>query len=200
MTLVAIIPVTLERSGRGEFVDALDVNWAKFFCQIGIKAVVLPNLVDGYGQLLERIKPDGVLLSGGGDIAALSGSLTERDVCERIILDWAISNKRPVFGICRGFQVILARFGAEFRQSKVHVRTRHEIVGLENRQVNSYHHYVAVTAPKEVMVWARAKDASIEAASFLDGQIKGVMWHPERSDPFDPEDLQIMKSHFGARI
>jgi len=64
---------------------------------------------------------DGILFTGGGDIACerfsglphprVNGVDESRDDLEFAFLDWAVSEGKPFLGICRGFQVVNAALG-----------------------------------------------------------------------------------------
>jgi putative glutamine amidotransferase len=86
----------------------------------GVPVLIPSNLTDGgrkafYGHL------DGVLFTGGGDIALnrFSGVQhprvgnvdAERDSFELNLLETLINDKKPFLGICRGFQVIIVGLG-----------------------------------------------------------------------------------------
>lgn len=69
---------------------------------------------------------DGVLLTGGGDIdpefyrqtphPATADIQRERDTVELTLAKWAIADKKPLLGICRGFQVITVAAGGSLYQ------------------------------------------------------------------------------------
>ena len=69
---------------------------------------------------------DGILLTGGGDIdpdfyhqsphPAVAGIQRERDTVELTLARWAIADKKPLLGICRGFQVITVAAGGALYQ------------------------------------------------------------------------------------
>lgn len=69
---------------------------------------------------------DGLLLPGGGDVAPerygepvdpLCGTPDPAlDELQLTVLDWFVKNEKPVFGICRGIQVINVYFGGTLIQ------------------------------------------------------------------------------------
>jgi len=85
--------------------------------------VLLPP-VPGVEDALARL--DGLVLSGGGDIAPgrygaepsaqLTSVREERDAAEFALLDAAMSLRLPVLGICRGMQVINVARGGSLHQ------------------------------------------------------------------------------------
>jgi len=82
---------------------------------------LLPSLLSAgdWASLYERL--DGILFSGGGDIAAdrfggeqhprIGGVDAERDALELALLKAATVGKKPFFGICRGCQLVNVGFG-----------------------------------------------------------------------------------------
>jgi len=89
--------------------------------QAGGVPVLIPSMIaeDGWDALYSRL--DGILFSGGGDIALehFSGDPhpriddvePERDSVELKMLNAAASDGKPMLGICRGCQVMNVAFG-----------------------------------------------------------------------------------------
>jgi len=89
--------------------------------QAGGVPVLIPSMIaeDGWDALYSRL--DGILFSGGGDIALehFSGDPhpriddvePERDSVELKLLNAAASDGKPMLGICRGCQVMNVAFG-----------------------------------------------------------------------------------------
>jgi len=94
--------------------------------QSGGAPVIIPPHIpkDHLRSIFERI--DGLLISGGGDIApafygeADSGLLwhidEQRDQAEISLASWALSEALPVLGICRGIQVLNVAAGGTLVQ------------------------------------------------------------------------------------
>ena len=164
MKLVAFCPREIEDIQRREHMNALDTRWCNVTNALGMLSVIVPNDSRFLRETLNRLDPDLVILSGGGDISEVSGKSTQRDFAEEILLTWAIDRNVPLIGICRGFQAMLAHVGTKFQASPGHVGTRHLLIGQGTREVNSYHHFAAFTAPSVVDVLAQTEDGAIEAA------------------------------------
>jgi len=175
---------------REERRDGLDQRLAQFLLAAGCLTAPVPNGYAGAAALadwLARIRPDLVVLTGGGDI----GRHPERDATERVLLEYAGS--RPLLGICRGMQVLAEAGGAALRPLAGHIRSRHRLAGEIGGTVNSYHGLGLAACPPDYAVLARSEEGEIEAIGHLHRPWEGWMWHPEREAEFDPRDLQRLR-------
>lgn len=179
----------------GERRDCADQMIPKFLRRCGVLPMPVPNVPQLVDEIISAIDPRGIFLSGGNDL----GSAPERDQTEKILLDWAIENARPVFGICRGMQFIANYFGTDLSTVENHVRTRHKISGVINRNaVNSFHNFGLIEVPECFDVLGRADDHSIESIRHKKFKIAAVGWHPEREAPFDADDIYMIKNFFSG--
>ncbi|CAI2488631.1 gamma-glutamyl-gamma-aminobutyrate hydrolase family protein [Serratia plymuthica] len=200
MKLIAITSREINGPRNDEKMDALDTRLIFFIKNINMMPVILPNEPALCNALLDRISPDGFILSGGGDISACTGTRTRRDQMEEGILLWASQHHRPVLGVCRGFQVMLAAAGLDLHRVTGHVGAGHSIEGTITGHVNSYHDYACVAENAHVSVLARAPDGIIEAATFRGQKRMGIMWHPEREPEFKERDVQIIRDFFSGEL
>ncbi len=158
---------------------------------------------------------DGILIPGGPDIDPSWYGQTRRDVCgtscmetDRFQLNLyhtARNQNKPVFGICRGCQLInVAEGGTLFQDyrlrkdsSIVHPDLEHfdsvshqvmldenglirDILGTKEIGVNSLHHQCIDALAPNAKVLATSKDGSIEAIQIQGGPwCLAVQWHPE---------------------
>jgi putative glutamine amidotransferase len=101
-------------------IAALAIKYISAISESGGIPVLIPSGLteDGCQSLLRRL--DGILLTGGGDIAAennheihpkLEEVDSERDALEFALIRAAIHSSKPFFGICRGIQVINVALG-----------------------------------------------------------------------------------------
>lgn len=153
---------------------------------------------------------DGVLITGGVDInPALYGERNtdsvnindKLDAFEMSVIDVAIKNKKPIFGTCRGHQLLNVFFGGtliqnvencdihkrEGEKDKVHDSIvepnsfLYEIFGKKKLSINSAHHQAVKKIGDGFKIIQRSDDNIIEAFEHTSLPIYGVQWHPERT-------------------
>ena len=181
----------------GERRDALDQRWPQFLAAVGVVGIALPNRPELAVRIASELGLAGLVLTGGNDLAAYGGDAPERDATEAALIEWARARSTPVLGVCRGMQVIMHGFGAELERAQGHVTASHAaLIDGRARDVNSYHNFIVRKAVPTLQVWGTAWDGSIEAIRHGREPILGVMWHPERVDPFEERDLAMFRSFF----
>lgn len=179
--------------GWGERRDQLDQNWACFVHALGAVALPLPNHRETVRALAPQL--DGVILTGGGDLAVLGGSAPERDDVEEELLKFAINERIPLVGVCRGFQALAQASNARLIEVSGHIGKIHRLIGRwGDREVNSFHRYGLMREPDGWTVEACADDGTVEAMRHPTLPIAAVMWHPERIIPFDPRDIALFRN------
>lgn len=197
----------------------------------GALAVAIPaterlESIPDYCNLL-----DGLLLVGGEDIhPQLYGEpldprcrpqMPRRDQFEAILLQEAHRLKIPVFGICRGMQLMNIAFGGTLHQDLslqpdagnhgqqgendfatshtveiVPGTLLHAIVGRSTITTNTSHHQGVKSLGKSLRVSARATDGVIEAIEG-EGFTLGVQWHPEAWS-YDETSRRLFESFVAA--
>jgi putative glutamine amidotransferase len=181
---------------RNEWHCKIDNRWSSFLYACGLVPLLLPNDSLVAAQLLEELNPIGLVLSGGGECVALSGIADPRDETEQAALAWATRHSKPILGVCRGMQVLLASYGAKLLPVQNHVRCKHDLIFANGiRQVNSFHDYGVYTAPG-FEVLGHTEDGLIEWIHHKTDLLTGIMWHPERESSFAIEDIDIVKRTF----
>lgn len=181
--------------------------------------------------LLKLNECSGLLLTGGIDIYPRRYSDTvipntketyspERDEFEFKLLEKALDLKIPVFGVCRGLQLINVYFKGSLipdieearnvshrkisskkdRMHLIHITKDsllRDIIGLDETEVNSSHHQAIDIIGEGLMLNAVSADGIIEGIEFTDKKDKsfllGVQWHPERMhDLSHPASINIL--------
>ena len=160
---------------------------------------------------------DGLLLTGGGDINpsvyfqerhfSIGGVSRSRDALEIGLFQKALEADMPVFGICRGIQIMSVAMGGSLHQHIPDIPNLpqalpHKIAGDDSRhdieitegsllrdligepfaEVNSAHHQAVDVVGEGFVVTARSTaDGIIEAIEHPDKRFMlGVQYHPER--------------------
>lgn len=182
----------------GERRDCADQNIPRFIEACGYLPVPVPNILSVAKQMVEQMRPAGIVLTGGNSLTKYGGDALERDEVERALLSIAMQYDIPVYGFCRGMQVIADYFGSELEQIEGHVAVHHKISGaLGETEVNSFHKQGCRRIKEPLQVLAQTEDGVIEAVRHRDKHILGTMWHPEREEPFMRADVQRVKELFG---
>lgn len=178
-------------------------------------------LMDSETDTLRAIydRLDGLFIAGGVDLDPSSYGEEQHPLCGRTDLSrdrvelmmtkWALEDKKPVFGVCRGMQVINVAAGGTLYQDCTELyagsikhdyfptagfardHLAHEVrLADESRlrqifgspviRVNSMHHQGIRTLGEGLMSSAYAEDELIEALEgTTDHFLVGVQWHPE---------------------
>lgn len=198
MTLIAVTMLRLFDTTREEWRDAIDERWTSFLSHCGVLPLYMPNDAHVSRDLLARLQPQGVLLTGGGSCQALSGIADPRDETEAMLLAWAAQHRLPVLGVCRGMQVMLSLAGATLEPVASHVGAHDIHCRGAVRRVNSFHDYGFYAAPAGYEVGAVSEDGVIEAVSNPGAGHSAVMWHPERNQHWDSADLSLVRQVYGV--
>ena len=189
----------IENSAYPEIRDALDQRWHDFFEAIDIMPYLVPNNLAMCHTILEQINFDGILLTGGNDLVCVGGKAFMRDKVETCLLERAIEKQIPLLGVCRGMQLVHHYFGGDLKLIDNQVMPVQNIL-INNttlREANSYHTYALEAVLPEFKVWAATQDKVIKGIKHNTLPLCGIMWHPERMQPFSNDDIKLFKQHFG---
>lgn len=183
---------------NGEKRNALDEKWSSFLWECGYLPICLPNVPEIASKLIADLKIEGVVLSGGNDLVACGGDAPQRDETEKAIIEHAMKTHMPVIGVCRGMQAIQNHFGVGLKRVKGQVQEVQDVLirGVKT-SVNSYHCWGTKENRRPLKVWAEGTDGIIKAISHETLPIHGVMWHPERFQPFTDRDKAFFQEVFG---
>ena len=192
--LIGLTQRVEEVPGWNERRDQLDQNWVHFVAALGGVPLPLPNHLETVRLLVPKLS--GVILTGGGDLAALGGTAPERDAVEEEMIGQAVRGSLPLVGVCRGLQALVQSAGGQMADVPGHIGSAHWIEGSwGGRRVNSFHRYGIVQMPEPWIIEAySAEDNLIEAIRHPTLPMAAVMWHPERVVPFDPRDTTLFRN------
>ena len=193
---------------RNERRDSLDRRMVQFLLACGYLPIMLPNSLEYVQELIRGIDYCGVLLTGGNDLMRYGGDVPERDSVEVFLLEIAISKKHPIFGVCRGMQLIQDYFGVELEKIDGHVGCRHSLkveqdssfsqVLSEMETVNSFHNYGTKMTVPQLTIIATSPDGIVEGIKHNDLPIFGQMWHPEREIENQMLEIAVFRSIFST--
>lgn len=216
-----------------------DVSYSKN--TIGVeRAGGLPVLIpsrlsdESLREIFDRM--DGILFPGGGDIypqhynAEMSEKTNwldpDRDRAELTLARWSVEADKPIFGICRGIQVVNVALGGTLYQDvptecESDIKHNHpltsprsglahqvqvaeesklaEILGEPVVTVNSLHHQGIKDLAPSLQVVATAPDGLIEAVEIPEKHfVLAVQWHPE--DLLEDDKMQRLFDAFVTAV
>jgi putative glutamine amidotransferase len=181
---------------------------------------------------------DGIFIAGGIDIdpGTYGAERHEqtgrpdhaRDRIEMQMVRWAIEDGKPVFGVCRGAQVINVVCGGTLYQDiadEMPEVEKHDyfptegfardhlahsvrlaagsrlraLFGTSDALVNSMHHQAVRTLGAGLRITAYAPDGIVEAVEGTDdGWVVGVQWHPEMLVDHDAATRRLFDGFIAA--
>lgn len=180
--------------------DAVSHDWGRLFGELGIVPVLVPNSLPDPSVFLRDLPTRGLLLTGGGDVGRAPGELdgppaSPRDATEQSLLAGAIQRGLPVFGVCRGLQIVNRHFDGSIKRGlpESHVAQDHEVevvaprAGLvpgEKLTVNSYHNdgVMADGVGAGLVPFAVTAGGVVEGLAHRHLPITAIQWHPERAN------------------
>lgn len=176
-------------------------------------------------SFIEKI--DGLILSGGQDVSPLfygqeevketTISLLERDKFELALVKEALKQRKAIFAICRGMQLLNVALGGTLIQHILEVdtfshvqtlpvsKTAHPVRTIAGTEVarilsecvsvNSFHHQSIDQLGSGLIASAYAEDGTIEAIELANNnRVVGVQWHPELLQNADEKMKQLFTS------
>jgi putative glutamine amidotransferase len=199
----------------------LENDMARYLAREDVIPVLIPDLGSvGIKRLAKQLY--GLVLQGGVDLAPQTYGETPilegrwkgdsiRDEYELAVMRAFLEEGKPVFGICRGFQLMNAYFGGTLyqdiatqrpasvrhRDADEYDRVHHGITWVDGSymqqlykddtiaKVNSVHHQGVKDLGKGLLAQGHcSEDGIIEAfihSGHEPGKVMGVQWHPEYS-------------------
>ena len=210
-------------------------DFCRALLHLGARPALLP-LTDDPDALRDYVQTlDGFLFTGGGDVDPLyfgqpcrpwSGAISpQRDAMEIALCRLLLDSRKPVLGVCRGFQIMNIALGGDIYQDlpkefatdnpvahqqpqpacyPIHQVTLapgsrlHALLGGSTR-VNSLHHQGVNRLGSGFLPTARSEDGLCEGAELVGERFFiGVQWHPERLWERDPGQLYLFAAFVDA--
>ena len=224
MTLIALTCMHSHKDRRSSLSD----SYIEALEPTGVTPVVLPPSLSPQASARALQGMKGLLLTGGVDMSPLRfgqqpdpglGSIDAyRDEQEIAMVQEALRLGLPMFGICRGVQVINAVLGGTIVQhlsSDVPQAIQHNqrgagwnphhhievkpgtvlasALGEGTIGVNSFHHQVVDKLAPGLVASATSPDGMVEAIEGIDPWVLGVQWHPELMWQRYPKFLRLFE-------
>jgi len=206
---------------------------------VGAVPWMIPLLNDDLATLREIYdRLDGLLLAGGVDVhpsrfgeppsPALGRTDEARDTVELQLAEWALADGMPLFGLCRGLQILNVARGGSLHQdiaAQLPAAAKHDyfptagfardhhahtvtlapwsrlcaVYGATTIPVNSMHHQAIKRLGEGLLASAHSPDGLIEAAE-IPGEhwVLGVQWHPEMFEESDPKTRALFQAFIDA--
>jgi len=219
--LIGITAYTYYKPTNGWKYDVCYAANADAIHRAGGLPVLIPSGLDGESLRLIYERLDAVMLPGGGDIDPTNYDVSgvddflmevdgKRDFAELSMAQWAIEDDTPLFGICRGVQVMNVALGGTLTADipsmldttiqhslpskmprhtithsvNVEANTRlASIIGNNQAVVNSLHHQAIDRVGDGAVISAKSPDGIIEAIELPTKHFAlAVQWHPEDLD------------------
>jgi gamma-glutamyl-gamma-aminobutyrate hydrolase PuuD len=163
--------------------DAIEHGWYTYLKQHTL--VPIPNITDQDFKSTQDL--DALIITGGDDSSL-------RRTVELKISTMMMQQGKPVLGICHGAFLLADVLGADIVSVDGHRDVQHKISYFgEIQTVNSYHDLAICTPHRSATVLCVDPEGHCEA--WIDGNLAGVVWHPERmQQPWMPDEItQLLK-------
>ena len=191
--------------------DAISHDWLKLFTKFGIVPILIPNTPGSIMSIVNEVQLSCLLLTGGNNVGPIdienddieiADVSSSRDATEFSLMEFAVNQGIPIFGVCRGMQLLNIYFGGSIIRSlenisdadDSHVGVRHTIdivdekyrkkFGVGIAKTNSYHRHAVTESDlsEQLHAFAISKDGVVEGLYHPHLPVVGVQWHPERAD------------------
>ncbi|HEY7479938.1 MAG TPA: gamma-glutamyl-gamma-aminobutyrate hydrolase family protein [Gemmatimonadales bacterium] len=210
----------------------MNQRYSRVVAAAGGLPVMIPLLEDDGTLRALYDRMDGVLIPGGVDMDPSNYGETPLPTCGRLdpardrvelqFARWAIAEGKPLFGLCRGLQIVNVALGGTLYQDIAAQRNdaiKHDyfptagysrdhlahsvtvtsgsrldaMVGTAPLRVNSMHHQAVKDLAPGLAPTAVAPDGLIEALESTDQPfVLGVQWHPESLTERDPRMQRLV--------
>lgn len=193
-----------------ELRDSLAHDWHIFLQYALPRAnwLPMPNLGKKIKDYIQKWGLNGFIFTGGDDLF----KWPQRDETEITILKYAMDMHLPVFGVCRGMQIIAHYFGHHVVPcpQACHAGTEHTVKLMnypfkwkeKTLLVNSYHNNCLGSANHfsgPLIPFAMDLKGLTEGIFHRNELLFAVMWHPERNRPISDFDIKLVRTLFWNR-
>lgn len=167
---------------KGRAYDSIEHGWYQYLKDHTLYTI--PNKTDqDFKSVANNL--DILILTGGDD------SSLRRTVELRLASAMMLQSK-PIIGVCHGCFLLTEVLGGEVKEIEGHAGVVHAVHYFgDSYTVNSYHSlYIARLHDSGTQL---VTDADGNCEAWIDKNIAGVVWHPERMDvPWIPEEIEFL--------
>jgi len=159
--------------------DSIESDWYRYlkghtlFC-------VRNDINQDFAKLASNL--DILIITGGVDYA-------NRRAVELKLASLMMQQFKPVLGVCHGSLLMTDILGGLTIENTAHLNTEHDIIYMDQKyKVNSFHSNIITVPHQTATVLATDMEGHCEA--WIDDNIAGIMWHPQRmEEPFLPTEI-----------
>jgi len=164
---------------KGRAYDSIEHGWYRYLQNHTLSFI--PNRLDQDFDTLAN-EHDCLIITGGDDSAI-------RRTTELKLASAMMKQIKPILGICHGAFLLTDVLGGKVDQCDGHMDTVHSINYFgQTLEVNSYHTQTITNLHSTASGLAYDNDGHCEA--WIDRNIAGVVWHPERqTTPWLPSEI-----------
>jgi gamma-glutamyl-gamma-aminobutyrate hydrolase PuuD len=164
---------------KGRAYDSLEHGWYSFLDKHALYSIP-NNLRLDFDTLADAT--DLFIITGGDDSAL-------RRTVELKMASAMLRRKKPILGVCHGAFLLTDILGGKVDPVIGHTDSAHQINYFGDLiWVNSYHNLAITETHSKAIVLATDEEQNCEA--WIDGNLAGVVWHPERMEnPWLPDEI-----------
>ncbi|MBW8039147.1 MAG: hypothetical protein FVQ85_04015 [Planctomycetes bacterium] len=204
-----------ENASYPERRDSVSQEWGAYIAKVLPEAVLVPllNRPDDVIRCMEELNIEGVILSGGNDW----DEAAERDETEKRLVDHCMREEIAVLGVCRGMEVLNVLFGGQLEDDiykaseEGHVNVNHTVkiqrcrfANWDEGEIltNSFHSQGIIVSgmSDEFKVFAQTALGVVEGFYHPNKPVVGIQWHPERDNPAEAFDKQLIRTLFYSGV
>ena len=170
---------------RKEIRDSVDQNLLSILIDSNIYPILIPNSFGLYRnskkliRYLDKIKPNGLLLTGGEDFP----KNRLRFNLEKFLFNFFFKKNLPIFGICRGMQMIGILNGVNLKKTKLKVKKKYFLRnGNYKASAKCYFRWELDSIPKNYEKTFTSQNGTVWGIKHNNLRCEGVMFHPEREN------------------
>ena len=165
---------------KGRAYDSIEHGWYSY-----LKDHTLTFIANRTDQDFDKLADnlDLLIITGGDD--SVRRRLTELRISTAMF-----KKQKHILGVCHGCFLLTELLGGVIKETSGHMDTEHSIWYFgEEHNVNSHHNLYIDAVHKTATTLAVDNLGNTEA--WIDGNIAGVVWHPERmTNPWLPDEIE----------